>query len=225
MDAEPAEFNEALIESVDEVVKELFSQQVLDALHSNLSERRSISWDQIPNQLPTLRVVLEKCFGLGATTVERKIARRLYAKFSLEFPRDTRLELTDYVRNVRGQLKQPSPSPVPPPKQVKDAYAGEPGLLPLEEDLDPLLVETVRETIEDVVGKDSAQSALRLLARDFKFDQLPHHLPSFYSALGRVFGNDRGRVETAIARKLYGKLRLNSPSRRTQNYQDTLREH
>lgn len=78
----------------------------------------------------------------------------------------------------------------------------------MEDDLDRLLLEAVRETIEEAVGEDSAKSALRILAREFKFEDLPRHLPTFYSALGRMFGNDRGRIETGIARKLYGKLCL-----------------
>lgn len=72
------DFDAALIESVDEAIRLLFTQQVVDTLHSNLKDRRTISWDQIPNQLPTLCLVLEKYFGLGAPTVERAIAQPLF---------------------------------------------------------------------------------------------------------------------------------------------------
>jgi hypothetical protein len=190
-------FNVALIESVDEAIRLLFSQQVVDALHSNVKDRRTVSWDQIPNQLPTLCLVLEKYFGLGAPTVERAIAHTLYSKFNLEFQSKEGYELTAYVEDARQKLRSTTPTSEPTT-----------GTLPLSEDFDRLLLEAVRETIEDVLGKDSAKSALRILARDFKFDELPRHLPTFYSALGRMFGNDRGRIETAIARKLYRKLCL-----------------
>lgn len=196
MSVQVIDFDAALIESVDEAIRSLFNQQVVDALHSNLKDRRTISWDQIPNQLPTLCVVLEKYFGLGAPTVERAIARRLYSRFNIEFQSNKSYELTDYVEAAR--------------QKVRSILASEPaaGSLPLLEDLDPLLLEAVREAIEDSLGKDSAKSALRILARDFKFDELPRHLPTFYSALGRMFGNDCRRIETAIARKLYQKLCL-----------------
>jgi len=191
------DFDGALIESVDDAIRSVFSQQVVDALHSNLKDKRTISWNQIPNQLPTLSLVLEKYFGLGAPTVERTIARRLYSRFNLEFANKNDCELKDYVENARQKLQLTAPAPEPTS-----------GALPLEEDIDRLLLEAVRETIEDVLGKDSAKSALRILARDFKFEDLPRHLPTFYSALGRMFGNDRPRIETAIARKLYLKLCL-----------------
>jgi hypothetical protein len=76
----------------------------------------------------------------------------------------------------------------------------------------------------DVLGKDSAKSALRILARDFKFDELPRHLPTFYSALGRMFGNDRGGIEQ-LRESSTENSALNSPSRQTPNYQDTLSAH
>lgn len=191
------DFDAVLIESVDEAIRSLFSQQVVDALHSNLKDRRTISWDQIPNQLPTLCLVLEKYFGLGAHTVEVTIARELYSRFNLGFQSNEGYGLTDYVKDARQKLQFTPPTSEPTN-----------GNLPLVEDFDRLLLEAVRETIEDVVGKDSANSALRILVRDFKFDELPRHLPTFYSALDKMFGNDRGRIETAIASKLYRKLRL-----------------
>jgi hypothetical protein len=191
------DFDAALIASVDEAIRSLFNQQVVDALHSNLKDRRTISWDQIPDQLPTLSLVLEKYFGLGAPTVERAIARRLYSRFNIEFQSNKSYELTDYVEAARQKVRSMTPA--------SELAAG---TLPLLEDVDRLLLEAVRETIEDVLGKDSARSALRILVRDFKFDELPRHLPTFYSALGRMFGNDCRRIETAIARKLYRKLCL-----------------
>jgi hypothetical protein len=205
-----ADFDAALIASVDEAIRLIFSQQVVDTLHSNLKDTRTISLDQISNQLPTLSLVLKKYFGLGAPTVEKAIGRSLYSRLNFDFQSKEGYKLTDYVEDARRKLRSTSPTSTPTS-----------GTLPLDEDFDRLLLEAVRETFEDVLGKDSAKSALRILDRDFRFDELPRHLPSFYSALDRMFGNDRGRIETAIARTLYKKLYLEfteSPNSQLSSY-------
>jgi hypothetical protein len=200
MSIQIVDFDAALIESVDEAIRMLFSEQVVDALHSNLEDRRTISWDQIPKQLPTLSLVLEKYFGLGAHTVEREIAHRLYSRINLELPSDESYELTDYVKNARDKLrnlKPVAPSLKPPTMN-----------LPLSGDFDRLFLESVRETIEEALGRDQAKVAFRFLERDVPFDKLQHHMPTFYLALKKNFGKDSGKIETAIARKLYQKLSL-----------------
>ena len=197
MSVQVNDFDVTLVESVDEAIRSLFSQQAVDALHSNLKDSRAIIWEQIPNQLPILHLVLEKYFGLGAPTVEKAIAHRLYSRFNIEFQISKGYELKDYVEAARQRLQSKAPAPQPPA-----------GNLPLEDDFDRLLIEAVKETIEDVLGKEPAKSALRILTRDFNFDQLPRHLPTFYSTINRVFGAAHVTVETAIARKLYRKLCL-----------------
>jgi hypothetical protein len=106
-------------------------------------------------------------------------------------------QLENYVENARGKAK-----PAVPASQSRNVN------LPLKDDWDRILVESVREGIEDVLGKDSAKLAFRFLERDVTFDKLPRHLPTFYSALKRNFREDCPAVETAIARKLYLKLCL-----------------
>jgi hypothetical protein len=197
MSTQLSDFNKTLIESTDEGVKSLFSQKVVDALHSNLKNKRSITPDAVPDQLQTLHIVLEKYFGLGALTVEKAIARSFYSKLGLRFQGVGTYQLEDYVENARNKLK--SAVPTPQPRNVN---------LPLKDDWDRLLVESVREGIEDVLGKDSAKLAFRFLERDVTFDQLPRHLPTFYSALKKNFGKDCATIERAIARNLYLKLSL-----------------
>lgn len=197
MSTQLSDFDKTLIESIDEGVRSLFSQEVVDALHSNLSDKESITLDALPEQLQTLHVVLERYFGLGALTLERTIARNFYSKLGLVFDAVGTYQLEDYVENARGKSK-----PAVPASQSRIVN------LPLKDDWDRLLLESVREGIEDVLGKDSAKLAFRFLERDVTFDKLPRHLPTFYAALKRNFGEDCPAVETAIARKLYLKLCL-----------------
>lgn len=97
-------FDRALIQSIDEAIKSVFSQQVVEAFHLNLKNRRSIDQQDIPNNLQTLSVVFEKYFGLGARTVERTIARKLYSKLGLEFRRKDQSRLIDSVESAKKML-------------------------------------------------------------------------------------------------------------------------
>jgi hypothetical protein len=192
------EFDAAIRESMDEAIKSLLSQEVVDAFHANLKDKRSIKPEDIPNHLPTVSIVLEKYFGPSSHTIEKAIAQRLYSKYGLQFVGNESYKLADYVDNAKNKLPK-SQAPSLKPTNVN---------LPLTEDFNRLLVESVREAIEDVVGKDSAKLAFRLIERDVTFNELPRHLPTFYLALKNNFGKDHGTIETAIARTLYLKLSL-----------------
>ena len=191
------EIDAVLIESMDDAIRSLLSQDVLDAFRSNLVSKRSIRPEEIPDQLPTVSVVLRKYFGPSAETIERAIAQRFYSKYGLEFQKNEKYQLTDYVKNARDKLKPAAPS-------FKPANVN----LPLIDDFDRLFLESVKEAIQRALGEESAKLAFRFLERDVPFDKLPRHLPTFYSALKKNFGKDSGTIETAIARKLYLKLSL-----------------
>jgi hypothetical protein len=202
MIAQSDQFNAALLESMDEAIRSLLSQDVVDAFHSNLRDRRSIKTEEIPDNLLTVSAVLRRYFGPSARTIEDAIARRLYSRCGLEFQSNMAYELADYVRIARSELKG-APSIEEEPEATMPR-----GRLALMEDFDRLLVESVREAIEGSLGKSQAELAFRILEHDVTFDMLPNHLPIFYSALNRMFGKDSGTMEMAIARRLYEKLSL-----------------
>lgn len=181
---------------MDEAIKSLLSEEVFEAFLSNLKEKRSISPEDIPNELPTVSIVLKKYFGPSAGTIERAIVQRLCSKYGFEFQRNDDLQLAAYVKNLRIKL-----SPATPLESTNVN-------LPLRDDFDRLFLESVKETIEEALGKDQAKLAFRLLEREVPFDKLQRHLPTFYSALRTNFAKNSGRIETAIARKLYQKLSL-----------------
>jgi len=184
------EFNAALLDSMDEAIGSLLSQDVVDAFRSILKNKRSISPEEIPDNLPTISIVQKKYFGPSAQIIQDEIVHRLFSKCGLEFQKNEDCQLTDYVEIARKKLKSAGPE-----------------RLPLMEDFDPLLIESVREAIEDALPNDSAKAFL-LLERDVTFDKLPQHLPTLYIALTKIFGKDHNAIETAIARKLHQKLVL-----------------
>jgi len=191
------EIDDALIESMDESIRSLLSQDILDAFHANLASKQSINPEDIPNHLPTVLVLLRKYFGPSAETIERTIAQRLYSRYGIEFQKNERYQLTDYVKNARDKLKPAAP------------ISGSASVnLPLRDDFDQLFLESVKEAIQAAIGEESAKIAFRFLEREVPFDKLQRHLPTFYSALKRNFGKDSSIMQTAIARKLYEKLML-----------------
>jgi len=95
----------SLVESVDETIRLLFSQKVVDALYLNLKNKRSISREEIPGKLHVLHVVLEEYFGLSACTLGRAIARKFYSKLGLEFQTRNGFQLTDYVDEAKKKLR------------------------------------------------------------------------------------------------------------------------
>jgi hypothetical protein len=191
------EIDAALIESMDDAIRSLLSQDVLDAFHTSLITKRSIKREEIPDQLPTVLAVLRKYFGPSAETIERGIAQRLYSKYFLDFQKNERYQLIDYVKDARDKLKPAVPSSITATVN-----------LPLKDDFDQLFPESVKEAIKETLGQEQANLAFRLLERDVPFNKLHRQLPTFYFALRRNFGKDSGTIETAIARKLYEKLAL-----------------
>jgi hypothetical protein len=191
------EIDDALLESMDDAIRSLLSQEVVDAFHSNLLTKQSIKPEEIPNKLPTVSVVLRKYFGPSAETIERAIAQRLYSKYGIEFRKNESYQLADYVKNARDKVKFAAPSSQSPNVN-----------LPLQDDFDPLFLESVKEAIQEALGEQKANLAFHFLERDVPLNKLSRHLPSFYEALRKNFGKDSGTIETAIARKLYEKLVL-----------------
>ena len=186
---------------MDDAIRSLLSQDVVDAFRANLRDKRSINPEQIVDNLPTVSIVLKKYFGPSARIIENSISQRLYSKYGLEFRRNEDYQLKDYVEAARNLLKSAAPSPEPKPKPTSKRLA-------ITDDFNRLLVESVKEAIEDALGKDSAELAFRILEQDVTFDKLPNRLPTFYSALNKMFGKDRATMEAAIARKLYLNLSL-----------------
>jgi len=197
------DFEAAICESIDDSIRSLLSQEVLDAFHTNLLTKRSIRPQEISHELPTVSIVLRKYFGPSAETIERMITRKLYEKYGLEFPKNDKLQLEGYVQNLRNVVKS-APSKPTVSRAPKSLLVN----LPLRDDFDSLFVESVKEAIQEALGEEQARLALRFITRDIPLDKLPRHLPTFYESLKKNFGVNTGVIETAIARKLYEKLML-----------------
>ena len=100
------EFNDALVDSIDETIADLLSRTVVDALHTHLQKIYSVSWDEIPYRLDTLFTTLEKVFGVRSSqTITKAIARRFYLKLGLEFTGNPSRTLLEYVDEAKVKLQ------------------------------------------------------------------------------------------------------------------------
>lgn len=101
------EFNDALVESIDETITTLLSRGVADALHVHLQATHTISKDEVPYRLDTLFSVLEKTFGLPSSKIITKaIVRKLYAKLALPFSDYPGGTLLEYVEEAKIKLRE-----------------------------------------------------------------------------------------------------------------------
>jgi len=101
------DFNDFLGKSIDETLTGLFSREVVEALYIHLKKFHSIPKEQIPHKLEALCLTLERTFG-GPTsrTIGKAIAKRLYQKLELNFPKHSNpgLTLFDYVEEAKIKL-------------------------------------------------------------------------------------------------------------------------
>jgi len=101
------EFNEILIEAIDETITVLLSQGVAKALYDHLQATYSISRDEIPSKLDILLSTLEKTFGATSSrTISKVIARELYARLSLTFYDNPGRTFLEYVEDAKVKLQE-----------------------------------------------------------------------------------------------------------------------
>lgn len=98
------EFNDLLLESIDETITVLMSRQVLGALYLHLQTTHSIPRNDLPNKLDALFTTLQKTLGGGAQTIGKAIARRFYLKLQLEFTENPSRTLLEYVDEAKMKL-------------------------------------------------------------------------------------------------------------------------
>jgi hypothetical protein len=103
------EFNDALLESIDETITDLLSRAVVKALYVHLQTTYSVSRDELPYSVDTLLTALEKIFGVrGSQTITKAIAEKFYLKLRLEFTGYPSRTLLEYVDQAKVKLQDSS---------------------------------------------------------------------------------------------------------------------
>jgi hypothetical protein len=103
------DFEDILGKSIDETLTSLFSREVVEALYTHLKQFHNLPKEQVPHKLETLCFTLDRTFGQPTSrTIGKAIAKRLYAKLELNFPKHNNPSLTilDYVEEAKIKLSQ-----------------------------------------------------------------------------------------------------------------------
>ena len=112
MEQSTREFDDLLLESIEETITVLLSREVVDALYECLRTVHSISREQVPSRLNILSSVLDKTFGpRGSATISRAIARKFYSKLALTFSNNPGGSLPEHVEWARVKLQEREHSP------------------------------------------------------------------------------------------------------------------
>jgi hypothetical protein len=103
------DFNEVLVESIDETITALLSRTVVDALYAHLQTNHSVSKDEMPYQLDTLFTTLSEIFGVRSSqTITNAISKKFYLKLGLEFTDHPSRTLLEYVDEAKSRLQTSS---------------------------------------------------------------------------------------------------------------------
>jgi hypothetical protein len=105
-----ADFNERLVESIDDTITALLSKGVLDSLHLHLERYFSITKNEVPYCPETFLFILQKTFGPSDETNGKAIAKRFYFKLGLEFDEKTKHNLLEYVEEAKRKLQTMLPN-------------------------------------------------------------------------------------------------------------------
>jgi hypothetical protein len=101
------EFNDLLVEAIDETITALLSRTVVEALYAHLQTFHSISRDDVPYRLDTLLTALEKIFGVRSSqTITKAVARKFYLKLGLKFTGNPSRTLIEYVDEAKMKLQE-----------------------------------------------------------------------------------------------------------------------
>ena len=102
--SDPAEFREALLESVDYgllVLGEIVRQTIYERIEKDHELKRA----EIPERLEAFHKALESVLGVSAKTVEKLIAKNLYQRLGLNFTPHPEWTLIEYVDHAKTTSK------------------------------------------------------------------------------------------------------------------------
>jgi len=101
------DFNDEVKVAIDDAIVDLVGSKVLVSVYQHLRIQYDISGLEVPYRLDTLLEVLGNVFGIvGARTIERTIAKRLYSRLGLDFYDAHSYRLEDYLEQAKKELAQ-----------------------------------------------------------------------------------------------------------------------
>ena len=97
---------EVFLESIDETIAALLSQEVVTALYLHLQRAHSIPRNEVPNKIEALCSTLNKVFGTsGTAAISKAVARKLFMKLGLTFSDNPPLTLAEYLEVAKSMVE------------------------------------------------------------------------------------------------------------------------
>jgi len=102
-------FNEIVCQAIGETLEDLLGSKVVEAVYVHLRDNFGIDRNELPYRIETLCSILEDVFGVkGAHVIERKVAKKLYAKILLPFDEQQGLTLEDFIKLAKETVSRDS---------------------------------------------------------------------------------------------------------------------
>jgi hypothetical protein len=93
-----------LVESVDEVLRDLLGTKVREAIYDYLERNYKIARDLVPRNLVTFFTVLDEICGKSSRIIGKAIASRLFTKLGWKFVEVKGFEFVDYLEEARARI-------------------------------------------------------------------------------------------------------------------------
>jgi hypothetical protein len=106
---------EALLSSIDTILTVVLSAKVREAVYDNLARQRALAREDIPSHMGEFIILLEKTFGVGAATLQRRIIKLLYQTMGWEEIKVTNFGLAEHyalISAIVDRVQSISKSPL-----------------------------------------------------------------------------------------------------------------
>lgn len=99
------EFGHLFIECVEQTLTDLLGAKVREALLDYLARHDRLARADVPEHPRELSLLLDKTFGKGGITIERRIMRRLYAILEWEYKETSNFNFSNQLEEARARWK------------------------------------------------------------------------------------------------------------------------
>lgn len=96
-------FDDLLLETIDEVLKEVFGDESAKIILQHVKKSGSLKWEENPKSAEVFVDALRKILGAGSVPVENLILKSLYSKLELKFEKKEGYRFPDYAKELRSK--------------------------------------------------------------------------------------------------------------------------
>jgi len=92
-------FDDLLLETMDDVLKQVFGEEPAKVILKHIKKRYSLE-EEIPERVDVFSDALCKILGSGSVLIENLILKSLYSKLELKFEEKEGYEFSDYIKEL-----------------------------------------------------------------------------------------------------------------------------